>query len=269
MNIVITGATRGLGLAAARALLASGHTVVICSEDGDDVARTLNALEREGLHARGTRCDISSEQEVLKLGRFAREDGQSVDAWVNNAGLPGITGRTDEVPTAYLQRLIDTNIKGTCLCSVHALRMFHAQGHGRLLNVLGRGAKTPVPFSNAYGPAKTWIRSFTRALASEVRGTNIAVATFQPGLVHTKMTLDVQVVAGHEHRMKLLPAAQRYLGNEPEFAGEYLARIVTGRMRNGKAYRLPVFGPAVRRLLAGAPDVAITTRTIKPENDSP
>ncbi|UCG73013.1 MAG: SDR family oxidoreductase [Chromatiales bacterium] len=267
MNIVITGATRGLGLAAARALLARGHTVVICSEDGDDVARALDTLQRDGLPARGMRCDICSEQQVIDLLGFAQADGQPVDAWINNAGMPGITGRTDQIPTAYLQRLIDTNIKGTCLCSVHALRLFHAQGHGRLLNVLGRGATRPVPFSNSYGPAKTWIRSFTRAIATEVRGTNIAVATFQPGLVHTQMTLDVQVVAGHEHRMKLLPAAQRYLGNEPEFAGEHLARIITGNMRNGKAYRLPVLGPALRRLIAGAPAIPITTRTIDAETD--
>lgn len=267
MNIVITGATRGLGLATARALLARGHTVVICSEDRDDVARALDRLQRDGLPARGIRCDISREQQVVELLRFAQAEGQAIDAWINNAGIPGITGRTDEIPTDYLQRLIDTNIKGTCLCSVHALRAFHAQGHGRLLNMLGRGAKRPVPFSNSYGPAKTWIRSFTRAMATEVRGTNITVATLQPGLVHTQMTLDVQVIAGHEQRLRLLPTAQRYLGNEPEFAGERVARIITGNMRNGKAYRLPVLGPALRRLIGGAPAVTITTRSINAETD--
>ena len=269
MNIVITGATRGLGLATARVLLTGGHTVVLCSEDDNDVGETLDALARDGLPARGTHCDIRQEQEVLDLVRFARADGQDIDAWINNAGLPGIIGRTDEVPTAYLQQVIDTNIKGTCLCSVHALRAFHTQGHGRLVNVLGRGEKTPVPFSNSYGPAKAWIRSFTLALAEEVRGTNVAVATFQPGLIRTQMTLDVRVVRGHEPRLRRLPRTQRYLGNDPEFAGEHLARIVTGDVNNGKAYRVPMLGPALRRLLGGAPEVAITTHTIEPENDSP
>jgi NAD(P)-dependent dehydrogenase (short-subunit alcohol dehydrogenase family) len=269
LNIVITGATRGIGLAAARCLLGAGHDVVICSETDDDVAAALAALHEDGLAARGIRCDISAEPEVRRLVCFARAENRVIDAWVNNAGIPGITGRTDELPTAYLQRLIDTNIKGTCLGSVHALRAFHAQGHGRLLNVIGRGAKTPVPFSNAYGPAKTWIRFFTRALAAELRNTNISACTFQPGLVRTQMTLDVRVVRGHEQRLRLLPMTQRYLANGPDFAGSHLARVITGDMRNGRAYRVPVVRPALRRLLSGAPEVAVTTRIVEPEMDPP
>lgn len=269
MNIVITGATRGLGLATARRLLADGHEVVICSENDEDVAGALDELKSVSGQVRGIRCDITNEAEIIELLAFASADGRDIDAWINNAGLPGITGRTDELPTAFLQQLIDTNIKGTCLGSVHALRAFHAQGHGRLINIIGRGAKMPVPFSNSYGPAKTWMRSFTRAVATELRGTNIAACTFQPGLVRTQMTLDVRVVRGHEHRLKLLPVTQRYLANTPEFVGERLARLATGDMRNGKSYGVPVLRPALARLLARSPAVAITTRTIPPESGPP
>lgn len=269
MNVVITGATRGLGLAAARRLLADGHDIVICSEDAGDVARALAELARDRLHARGLCCDISSEADIMDLVALARADGRAVDAWVNNAGLPGITGRTDQLPAAYLERLIDTNIRGTCLGSIHALRLFHAQGHGRLINVIGRGAKSPVPYSNSYGPAKTWIRSFTRAIAVELRGTHIAACTFQPGLVRTRMTLEVQVVRGHEHRLKRLPVMQRYLGNTPEFVGARLAKLVCSELRNGRAYGVPVIRPAIRRLFGRAPEIAITARTIEAETDPP
>ena len=268
MNIVITGATRGLGLATARRLLSNGHSVVICGEDEDDLNSALDELQSSGGQASGTRCDITSESDIVRLLEFARADGCPIHAWINNAGLPGITGRTDQLPTAYLQQLIDTNIKGTCLASVHALRLFHEQGHGRLVNVIGRGAKAPVPYSNSYGPAKTWIRSFTRAIAAELEGTGIAACTFQPGLVRTRMTLDVKVVSGHEDRLKWLPVTQRYLGNTPEFVGDRLARLVSGPMRNGKAYGVPILRPALRRLLGDSPTVAITTRTLEPETDT-
>jgi NAD(P)-dependent dehydrogenase (short-subunit alcohol dehydrogenase family) len=267
LNIVITGATRGLGLATARHLLAAGHDVVICSEDEADVNRAMSGLTEGNNRVRGRRCDIQAEVEIRELLDFARENGKPIDAWINNAALPGITGRTDELPTAHLQRLIDTNIKGTCLGSVHALRTFHSQGFGRLVNVIGRGAKGPVPYSNSYGPAKAWMRSFTRAIALELTGTNIAACTYQPGLVRTRMTREVDVVRGHEQRLRLLPLTQRYLGNTPEFVGAHLARVVCGDLRNGRAYTAPVLGPALGRLFRPEPPMAITTRTIDPEKN--
>ena len=145
--------------------------------------------------------------EAQTTGRLTRVSGPMVAA----AGMPGVTGRTDQLPTRDLLRLVDVNIKGTCLCSVHALRVFQSQGHGRLLNVVGRGEKSPVPFANAYGPSKTWIRSFTLAMAHEVRGSRILVATFQPGLVHTELTLNVRVVRGHEHRISDLLLSLRHI----------------------------------------------------------
>ncbi len=268
MNIVITGSTRGLGFAAARRLLSEGHRVTICSESAADVTQALERLENAGLQARGIRCDISSEDDVRALVMFAREGGRDIDAWVNNAGMPGVTGRTEQLPTSSLMRLIDVNIKGTCLCSVHAMRAFRMQGHGRLLNVVGRGERSPVPFANSYGPSKTWIRTFTLALAREARGSKIAVCTFQPGLVHTQLTLNVRVVRGHERRVRFLAAVQRFLGNEPEIPGNAMARVITGRMRNGRAYRAPVWRPTLRRLFSPPPPIEITTRMIEPGADS-
>jgi len=267
MNIVITGSTRGIGFAAARTLLRAGHAVTLCSEDQADVTRALAELEQEGLAARGLRCDISKEADIEALLHFAREDGRDIDAWINNAGMPGVTGRTDELPTDYLRRVIAVNIRGTCLGSVYALRAFHAQGHGRLLNVIGRGAGSPVPFANAYGPSKTWIRTFTKAIARELRGTNIAAATFQPGLVHTKLTLEMTVVKGHEHRTKLLPATQRYLANSPDFAGQHMATTITGPMRNGKEYRVPFVRRSLRRLIAPPSPIEVAIHVIDPETD--
>ena len=115
MNIVITGSTRGIGLAAAKQLLRDGHAVTICSEDEADVTTALAALESEGLQARGIRCDVSMESDIEALLNFARENGRDIDAWINNAGMPGVTGRTDELPTDYLRRVIAVNIQGTCL----------------------------------------------------------------------------------------------------------------------------------------------------------
>ena len=269
MNIVITGSTRGLGLAAARQLLSEGHSVTISSESAADVTQTLERLESTGLQARGIRCDVSVEEDVRALVLFAREGGRDIDAWVNNAGIPGVTGRTDELPVADLMNLIDVNIRGTCVGSVHALRAFQQQGHGRLMNVIGRGAKAPVPFANAYGPSKTWIRSFTLGIAHEIRGSRIAACTFDPGLVRTDLTLNVRVVRGHEQRIRYLGAIQRFLGNEPEVPGKAMAKIVAGRLRNGRAYHAPVLMPALGRLFSAGSRPEVQRIVIEPERDRP
>jgi NAD(P)-dependent dehydrogenase (short-subunit alcohol dehydrogenase family) len=269
MNIVITGSTRGLGFATAKRLLADGHDVVISSESAEDVDRALADLAGSGFSARGTRCDVSSEPDVRALVKFARDGGRGIDGWINNAGVPGVTGRTDQLPTTALMQVIDVNIRGTCLGSVYALREFQRQGHGRLLNVVGRGEKSPVPFANAYGPSKNWIRTFTLAMAREVRGSQIAVGTFQPGLVHTRLTLGIRVVRGHERRTRALGALQRWLGNEPQVPGDCLAGVISGPMRNGKAYRAPVLVPALRRLLSPPPPIDIATTVLEPEGVAP
>ena len=178
-----------------------------------------------------------------------------------------ITGSTRGIGFAAARKLLHDGHAVT-LCSEDESDVIQALAALEQDGLTARGASSPVPFANAYGPSKTWIRSFSRAIARELQGTKIATATFQPGLVHTKLTLEVTVVKGHEHRTKLLPATQRYLANSPDFAGDCMARTITGPMRNGKAYRVPFVRRSLRRLIAPPPRIEVATHMLDPETDT-
>ena len=112
--------------------------------------------------------------------------------------------------------LIQTNILGTYYGSLVAMRIFLNQGQGKLINVSGRGDKAPVPLQNAYASSKSWMRSFTLALAREYKQSGIGVYLFNPGLVDTDMLRKVTVVEGYENRIEPLKSVIRMWGNKPE-----------------------------------------------------
>jgi NADP-dependent 3-hydroxy acid dehydrogenase YdfG len=112
--------------------------------------------------------------------------------------------------------VIETNILGVYYGSRAAMQHFLAQRSGKLINVLGRGYNRPVPWQNAYASSKTWMRSFTKALAEETRDSGVGVYAFNPGLVLTGLLTDVEVIEGSEGRLKNFPVVLRMWAKPPE-----------------------------------------------------
>jgi len=159
-TVVITGSTRGIGLAAALHCFRSGASVVISSEDEIDLEDALAGFGGD-TRAAGVVCDVAKREDVKKLRDTALKKFGAVDVWINNAGMAAPSGNTDEVSMDRGTRLIETNILGAYYGSMTAVRLFKRQGHGRLINMLGRGRNGPVPTANLYGSSKAWIKNFT------------------------------------------------------------------------------------------------------------
>ena len=223
---VITGSSRGLGLAFARLLGHHGATVVLTARTSADVDHAVADLRTAGIAAHGLAADVGVLADVERLRDEAARHGV-LDIWVNNAGAAGVFGPTATTPTADFERVVRTNILGTYYGSRVALGAFLAQDHGDLVNLYGRGDDRPVPMQNAYASSKAWIRSFTRALQGEVRGTNVRVHGMNPGLVRTDMLGRVSAQAGFEGRMKALPVVVGLWGQTPEVAARPLLDLVT------------------------------------------
>lgn len=212
---VITGSTRGLGLAIAEAYAQEGAAIVISSRTAPAVDATVKKLQAAGYRAAGLACDVADANQVKALADLAIQSFGGLDVWVNNAGVSGAYGPTLDIPPERFLRVVQTNILGTYYGSMTAMQHFVAQGRGKLINLLGRGDDKPVPMQSAYGSSKTWVRSFTLALAKEYQESGVGVYAFNPGLVDTDMLRQVDVVPGYESSVSRLGSVIRLWGNQP------------------------------------------------------
>jgi NAD(P)-dependent dehydrogenase (short-subunit alcohol dehydrogenase family) len=213
---VITGSTRGLGLAMAEAYAAAGAAVVVSSRTASAVDQTVQRLRDAGFTASGLSCDVGETEQVKALADHAIAQFGHFDVWVNNAGLSGPYGPTMGLPMKRFLDVVRTNILGTYYGSWVAMQYFLAQGHGKLINVIGAGARKPAPMQSAYGSSKAWVRNFTLALAKEYKESGIGVFAFQPGLVDTDMLRSVEVVPGTEQRLAIFPTIISMWANPPQ-----------------------------------------------------
>ncbi len=259
---VITGGSRGLGRAISRAYVREGVAVVIGSRSAEVVERTVEELKAAGGKAAGMACDVADAGQVQALAGLAQSAFGGLDIWVNNAGLAGPYGPTLAIEPAAFLRVVETNIVGVYNGTRTAMLHFLAQGHGKLINVLGRGYNEPVPLQNMYAASKAWIYQFTRALARENRGSGVGVFLLAPGMLVTEFLTDVEVIAGYEDRLKVMGTIVRMWARPPEEAAEkavWLASPATDG-KTGKVVKMVSFtsllGGALReglRRLAGKP----------------
>lgn len=272
---VITGGARGLGLGIARTYVANGARVVIA---GRNQAAIDRALAEFGARAAGHACDVGELEQVEALGRFATDTFGKIDIWVNNAGMSAPYGPTAEIPTDAFMGVVDTNIVGTYNGSVVALRNMVPRHSGKVINLLGRGYDQPkgVKLQNPYAASKTWVLSFTRALAEEYKESGVEVFAFNPGLVDSDMVRRVTAVKGYEGRLKPLETVLRLWSNPPEIPAEkalWLASSATdgksGLVVNvlGRSQILSgVVRDGIRRMMRQpAPDTSLDISIVEPQ----
>ncbi len=246
---VITGGTRGLGVAIARAYAKEGAAVVVASRTQSSVDRAVDGLRADGARAAGIVCDVGDVGQVHALAQHAVDRFGRLDIWVNNAGLSAPYGPTLEVPPEQFLRVIQTNILGTYYGSLVAMQHFVAQGSGKLINLLGRGDKQPTANQNGYASSKAWIRSFTLALAQEYKKTNVGVYAFNPGLVLTELLSDLEVIAGHEEEVQPLKFVMRLWANPPEIPAQKAVWLASSATDGRTGLSVTSLTPA--RLLGG------------------
>jgi glucose 1-dehydrogenase len=109
-----------------------------------------------------------------------------------------------------------------------AMRHFLPRGSGKIVNILGQGAKKPAPYQNAYGSSKAWIRVFTMAVAKEYKKSGVGVYALQPGLMETDLLTELITFKEHEKTLRnIMPMLIRGGGKKPDVAARKALWLVS------------------------------------------
>ena len=224
---VVTGGTRGIGLAIARSLAEDGASVVVSGRDAGRIESAVKELEGVGASALGVAADQSKREDCDRLvdaakGRFGR-----IDVLVNNAGITRdqlLVRMKDE----DWDQVMDTNLRGVFLMTRAAAKLMMRQKSGRIINI----ASTAGAMGNAgqvnYSAAKAGVIGLTKAAARELAHWSILVNAVAPGLIETDMTAGI---SGEARETLLRQVPLRRVG-----AAREVAEVVRFLAGDGAAY---------------------------------
>lgn len=231
-NVIVTGGSRGLGLAIASLLASGGDRVIAVARSETDELRARSeavARERQGaLHFRG--FDLADLKGLGRLIAGLRKEFGAIYGLVNNAGL-GTHGVLALMRDEEIERLVRLNTLAPLLLAKYALRSMMVEKAGRIVNIASVVASSGFSGLSAYAATKAALVGFTRSLAREVGPLGITVNTIAPGFVDTDMTRELSDL--DRERIKRRSALRRLAGAEDIAAAvQYLlseqARNVTG-----------------------------------------
>ncbi len=182
----ITGASRGIGAAIARAFASSGAHVVLTGRDIRALRQNALKIRKLGGEATTVRCDVEQENSVALAYKTISKKLKKVDVLVNNAGVTYFKP-FEKTTVKDFDHVMATNLRGIFLCTKSVLPGMLRRGNGFIVNILSVSANTTFKNSSAYAATKAGALALSRSLRAEVRRNGIRVIDILPGAVETEM----------------------------------------------------------------------------------
>jgi 3-oxoacyl-[acyl-carrier protein] reductase len=188
-NVIVTGASRGIGLAIAGKLAASGYcAIAVARKSGLELEAAIETASRE---ARGAlhfaALDLADIEAIPEFVRGLRRQHGPIYGLVNNAGI-GTEGLLATMPTDQIEALLRLNTLSPIVLTKYVVRGMMAEGRGRIVNVSSIIASTGYNALSVYGASKAAMVGFTKSLSREVGRVGVTVNALAPGFVDTEMT---------------------------------------------------------------------------------
>ena len=236
-TVVITGSARGLGYEMAKCFRKKNFNVVICDilkKDIDKAKKELEDIKSNG-QILSLVCDITKENDIINLINETKKEFKTVDFWINNAGVNQPDKLIWQMDSSEIDKMIDIDLKGTILASIHATRLLVEQNHGAIYTVEGHGSNDAIiPGLSIYGTAKRGVTYFIKALSREleVNKKDIIVGALSPGIMIT----DFIVNAFRNKKITLSEKNKKVyniLGDYPDVVAKYLVNRMLSNTNNG------------------------------------
>lgn len=201
--VLVTGASRGIGAAAAMALAAAGASVTLAARDANRLTEVARGIVAAGSRAEIAVCDVVNYAAVSGMVEEARRRLGPIDTVINNAGVIEPIGRLADADPAVWARSIEINLIGAYNVIHAVLPDMVAAGAGTIVNLSSGAATTPLEGWGAYCSSKAGLAMLTRMLALEAAPAGIRAFGFSPGTTDTDM--HVLIRASGINRISQIP----------------------------------------------------------------
>ena len=218
---IVTGGTRGIGLAIARLLAEDGASVVVSGRDAARLEAAVKELESLGAPAMAVAADAAKREDADRLVEATRERFGRVDVLVNNAGITRdqllVRMKDDD-----WDKVLDTNLRGVFLMTRAVGKVMMRQKSGRIINIASTAGAMGNPGQVNYSAAKAGVIGLTKAAGRELAHWNILVNAVAPGLIETDMAASIPAEA-REAMLQQVPLKRIGQGREVAEVVRFLA----------------------------------------------
>lgn len=186
-NAIVTGGSRGIGMAIARSLGLLGARIALCATTPEAAERAASTLEAEGIRALGLAADVRDANSVRRFVSTVQEKLGDASVLVNNAGI-GVFHPAHKIDEAGWDRVLDTNLKGAWLVSREVVPQMIRQKRGHIIHIASLAGKNTFAGGGAYCASKWGLRGLAGCMAEDLRGHGIRVSVVCPGTVDTEFS---------------------------------------------------------------------------------
>jgi short-subunit dehydrogenase len=188
---IVTGASRGIGLALAETLAGEGFGLTLTARNPDRLDSAARQLREEGFEVEALAANMADEDAIKDVVRAHRERFGRLDVLVNNAGV-GIGAAADEHQTKFIDMQLGVNLRAIVIAYRECIDLLRAAGaehrNALVVNLASIAGKSPQPWLSVYSATKAAVIGYTQAMNKELNGDGIKSVAFCPGFVDTDMT---------------------------------------------------------------------------------
>ena len=217
-NVLITGASRGIGVFIAKTFAAHGANLALAARSREQLEETRATCERMQARAAAYSCDVGNADDLRALVAATEREFGRIDVLVNNAGIEYVE-RHQHLSMEQIEELIRVNLTSSLWLSKLVLPAMLERGSGAIVNVASLAGKGPVPFNALYSASKHGMVGFSNSLAAELDGTGVICSVVCPSFV------DAGMWKSHESRGGSLPPMMRAV--DPQKVADAVVKAAT------------------------------------------